>query len=93
MAGLDGIRNKIMPPECIDENIQKMSPDRRAELKVEELPRTLKDAVDELEKDEFIKAVLGKELADKIIAAHRQEYHDYCMQVTEWELSNYLYKL
>ena len=93
MAGLDGIKNKIMPPDCIDENIQKMSPKRREELGVEELPRSLKDAVDELEKDELVRGVLGKELADKIIKAHRKEYHDYCMQVTDWELSNYLYKL
>lgn len=93
MAGLDGIENKIMPPECIDENIQKMSAERRAQLKVEELPRSLQDAAAELEKDDFVKDVLGKELADRIIAAHRREYHDYCMQVTDWEISNYLYKL
>lgn len=93
MAGLDGIKNKIMPPDCIDENIQKMSPKRRKELGVEELPRSLKDAVDELEKDELVRGVLGKELADKIIKAHRKEYHDYCMQVTDWELANYLYKV
>ena len=93
MAGLDGIKNKIMPPDCIDENIQKMSPKRRKELGVEELPRSLKDAVDELEKDELVLSVLGKELADKIIKAHRKEYHDYCMQVTDWELANYLYKV
>ena len=93
MAGLDGIKNKIMPPDCIDENIQKMSPKRREELGVEELPRSLKDAVDELEKDELVRGVLGKELADKIIKAHRKEYHDYCMQVTDWELANYLYKV
>ena len=30
-AGMDGIRNQIMPPECIDEDIQKMTPQRRAE--------------------------------------------------------------
>ena len=93
MAGLDGIKNKIRPPDCIDENIQKMSPKRREELGVEELPRSLKDAVDELEKDELVRGVLGKELADKIIKAHRKEYHDYCMQVTDWEIANYLYKV
>ena len=93
MAGLDGIENKIMPPESIDENIQKMSPERRAELGVEELPRSIKDAAAELEKDELILKVLGKELAHKIIEAQKKEYRAYCMQVTEWEIENYLYKV
>ena len=93
MAGLDGIENKIMPPACIDENIQKMTPERRAELGVQELPRSLKDAVDELEKDGFILDVLGKDLAHKIIKAHRKEYKEYCMQVTDWEIGQYLYRV
>ena len=92
-AGLDGIRNKIMPPECINENIQKMSPQRRKELGIQELPRSLKEAVEELEKDELVLDVLGRDLAEKIIKAHKKEYHDYCMQVTDWEIANYLYKM
>lgn len=92
-AGLDGIRNQIMPPPCIDENIQKMSPGQREALGVQELPRSLKEALDELEKDDLIIKVLGRELADKIIRARRKEYRDYCMQVTDWEIENYLYRL
>lgn len=92
-AGLDGIENKIMPPDCIDENIQKMSAGRRVQLGIEELPRSLKEAVEELEKDSFIMDVLGKEMAQKIIKAHKKEYHDYCMQVTDWEIANYLYRV
>ena len=92
-AGLDGIRNQIMPPDCIDANIQKMTPQQREALHVEALPRTLDEALDELENDELILGVLGEKLADKIIRARRQEYHEYCMQVTDWEIANYLYKL
>ena len=91
MAGLDGIRNKIEPRHSIDRNIQKMTRQQREELKIDELPRTLKDAVDELEKDEFIQQVLGKDLAEKIIRARRQEYQAYSMQVTDWEIANYLH--
>lgn len=93
MAGLDGIKNKIEPQESIDRNIQKMTREQRKALKIEELPRTLKEAVDELEKDEFIQQVLGKELAQKIIQARREEYHDYSMQVTQWEVTNYLHRV
>lgn len=92
-AGLDGIRNQIMPPDSIDENIQKMTQDQRDALHIEELPRSLKAAVAELEKDDLVRGVLGEKLSDKIIKAHRKEYRDYYMQVTDWEISNYLYKL
>lgn len=92
-AGLDGIKNEIMPPENIDENIQKMTQEQRDALHIEELPRSLKAAVAELEKDELIRDVLGEKLANKIIAAHRKEYRDYYMQVTDWEIANYLYKV
>ena len=92
-AGLDGIRDQIMPPPSIDENIQKMSPGQREALGVQELPRSLEEALDELEKDDLIIRVLGRELTDKIIRARRKEYKDYCMQVTDWEIENYLYRL
>ena len=92
-AGLDGIKNEIMPPENIDENIQKMTQEQREALHIEELPRSLKAAVAELEKDELVCDVLGEKLAAKIIAAHRKEYRDFYMQVTDWEIENYLYKV
>ena len=92
-AGLDGIKNKIMPPANIDENIQKMTQERREELHVEELPRNLGDATAELEKDQFLIDVLGGELAKKIIKANKKEYKEYCMQVTDWEIAHYLHRL
>lgn len=93
MAGLDGIKNQIMPQESIDENIQKMPPKKRAELGVEELPRSLRAAAKELENDAFIREVLGQELSDIILRAYKREYHEYCMQVTDWEVAHYLHKL
>ena len=90
---MDGIKNQIMPPKNIDENIQKMTQERRDELQVEELPRTLGAATAELEKDELLISVLGKELAEKIIKANKKEYKEYCMQVTDWEIDHYLDRL
>lgn len=92
-AGLDGIKNKIMPPECIDENVQKMSQERRDALHVEELPRSLGAAADELEKDELILNVLGSDLAEKLLRASRKEFQEYLRQVTDWEVNRYLHRL
>ena len=41
----------------------------------------------------MIQEVLGKDLAHKIIKAKKKEYNAYCMQVTDWEIENYLYKV
>lgn len=92
-AGLDGMENKILPPKGVDRNIQAMTDAEREALQIEKLPENLGAAVRELEQDAYIQEVLGKELASKIIAARKQEYQEYCMQVTEWELANYLYKI
>ena len=37
-AGLDGIKNQILPPDSVDEDIQAMSEEQRRELHIEALP-------------------------------------------------------
>lgn len=91
-AGLDGIKNKTMPPKSIDCNIFKLSEEERKALGVESLPDTLIEAVKELEKDEFVKNALGEHVADTYIAAKKKEWNDYRSQVTDWEINQYLYK-
>ncbi len=92
-AGLDGIKNSIKPMGSIDLNAQKMTDEQRAALHIDMLPQSLPEAVKELEQDSFIKDVLGRELSTKMIESHKKAYHEYCMQVTDWEIANYLHKI
>ncbi len=92
-AGLDGIKNHIVPPDPIEGNIFEMSPATREKAGIRTLPGSLKDAIDSLEKDGLIKGVLGAELADKYIAAKRSEFSDYLTHVSQWEVDEYLYKI
>ena len=92
-AGLDGIKNSIKPMGSIDLNAQKMTDEQRASLHIDMLPQSLPEAVNELEHDSFIKDVLGRELSTKMIDSHKKAYHEYCMQVTDWEIANYLHKI
>lgn len=92
-AGLDGIKNSIKPIGSIDLNAQKMTDEQRASLHIDMLPQSLSEAVNELEQDSFIKDVLGRELSTKMIDSHKKAYHEYCMQVTDWEIANYLHKI
>ena len=62
-AGLDGIRNQIMPRESIDCNIFEMTKEERERAGIEALPGSLLEAAREFAKDEYIQKVLGEDLA------------------------------
>lgn len=91
-AGLDGIMNKIEPPESVDCNIFALSKEEKKSLGIESIPGTLIEAIYELEKDEFIQEVLGKHVSSKYIDAKKEEWANYRAQVTNWEIAQYLYQ-
>ena len=92
-AGLDGIRNEIMPPRSIDCNIFEMTEEQRKKAGIEELPGSLLEAAREFGKNTYIQAVLGEDLSKKLIRAKEKEYADYRAQVTEWEIGRYLHRM
>ena len=91
-AGIDGLKNKIEPPEKVEKNVNLMTEEELKEAKVDRLPRTLMEALDELEKDQVLMDALGEHVAKKYIAIKRAECERYCRSVTQWELEEYLYK-
>lgn len=92
-AGLDGIKNKILPPEPVSASVMEMMEAERASLHIAALPADLKEAVDELEKDPLLREALGNHISEKYAEEKRAEWKNYCRQVTEWEIDNYLYKI
>ncbi len=92
MAGLDGIEHRIDPPRSVNSNIFAMSAEERESAGIENLPYSLLDALNELEKDKFICDVLGGHLAQNYIKAKRAEWDRYYPQVSAWELEEYLYR-
>lgn len=91
-AGLDGIKNKMTPPESVDMNIFELTPAERENLGIRRLPANLNEAINDLESSEFIREVLGEHISKKYIAAKRAEWEAYRTQVTQWELDQYLYR-
>lgn len=89
-AGLDGITNQIMPPDSVDCNIFRMSEEEKAAKKIEEIPGTLIEAIYNMEADDFIRDVLGEHAYNKYIQAKKEEWFRYRMQVTDWEVNEYL---
>ncbi|MDF2523394.1 MAG: glutamine synthetase, type [Clostridiales bacterium] len=91
-AGLDGIENKIQPPAPTDKNIFQMSDEERRAEGIEALPLSLIEAIEEMQKSEFISNVLGEHIFTKYIEAKKEEWSEYTTKVTKWETDQYLMK-
>lgn len=90
MAGLDGIRQKMPLAEPLEETLLANNQQRTRRRQVETLPHSLRQALVALEQDDVIMEALGPYIADRYLAAKRQEYDEYSQQVTQWELDRYV---
>jgi len=89
-SGLDGIKNKIDPPESVNKNIYEMSVRERRRHKIESLPGDLNEALDAFEKDAVVQSALGEHVTTHFLEAKRAEWREYIAQVHPWELERYL---
>jgi glutamine synthetase len=89
-AGLDGLRRKTDPGDPVDEDIYKLTPERRRELKVGELPGSLKEAVEDLRSDsEFLDGVFPRDLMEVMLELEMQAYRAVAARPHPYEF--YLY--
>ena len=89
-AGLDGVEQGLALPEPVEESLFEMDAARIAEKGIRELPGTLGEALDELERDQVIRDALGEHVFSHYLEAKRAEWDEYRTQVTEWEVARYL---
>ena len=92
-AGLDGIKRKLQPPKSVNTNIFDMTEKEKQERNIEDLPSNLSEAISAFEQDEYLKGVLGEHVCEKYIEAKKAECEAYRVQVTPWEIDEYLYKI
>jgi glutamine synthetase len=80
-AGLDGIRKKRDIGDPVDEDIYKMSPQRRREMGIKQLPSSLKEAMESLESDQdYLKPVFSDDTIDTIMEMERKDYMDLALR-------------
>ncbi|MEF8826069.1 MAG: glutamine synthetase, partial [Halapricum sp.] len=91
-AGLDGIENDLECPDPVRENIYEFDEQKREEYGIDTLPTNLGEAIDELEEDEIVMDALGPHISEKFIQAKTEEFRDYLVDVSEWEIDRYLEK-
>ena len=92
-AGLDGIKRQILPPPNVDKNLFSMSEQEREELGIAPLPRNLDESLLALESDELLMEVLGERAGKRYVLEKKQEWAQYSAQVSDWEISQYLYRI
>jgi glutamine synthetase len=89
-AGLDGMERGLEPPEPVNKNIFELTYREKRHHRIDDLPRDLHEALDELEKDQVVLGALGEHIAARYLEAKRAEWHEYITQVSEWEVKRYL---
>ncbi len=89
-AGLDGMERQLIPPAETTENIFQMEEAVRRSRGIQKLPSTLEEALAAMEADSLITGTLGKHITAQYIAGKKREWDEYRMQITPWELENYL---
>ena len=91
-AGLHGIENKIEPPKAVNRNLFRMTAQEKEAAGIGQLPGSLKEALEELRRDELVLGVLG-DIGPKFLAAKEAEWAAYSAAITPWELEQYLYRV
>lgn len=89
-AGLDGIRNNLVPPPATDRNIYVMNEQERLQEGIYSLPITLKEAIENLKNDEVICAALGEHILNRFVEAKEIEWDMFRTAVHPWEREQYI---
>ncbi len=89
-AGLDGIRNKLQPPEPVEENVYLFDEHSLKAKNIAVLPSSLYEALQELQRDELSLRVLGQHLFERYLDIKSREWEEFRVQVTPWEVEKYL---
>jgi glutamine synthetase len=89
-AGLEGIEKGYELPPPMEQNLYHLTAEQRRERGIVALPETLGEAIDELAESDLARRALGPHVFQRYVEIKRKEWDDYRVQLTPWELENYL---
>ncbi|MBL8097543.1 MAG: type I glutamate--ammonia ligase [Anaerolineales bacterium] len=90
-AALDGIDKKMQAPKPLNNiNLYHLNKEERTKLGVTELPGSLAESLGELEKNAVLKEALGDFLFEAYLRAKYEEWDDFRLRVTDYEIERYL---
>lgn len=82
-AGLDGIENKVEPPQEVTHNVFEQNGS-------ETLPTALPEALRELENDTLVTEILGEHVVREFVTLKKEEIQQYDTHISQWEHDRYL---
>jgi glutamine synthetase len=85
-SGLDGIENRIEPPECFVGDVY-------AARDLARVPCTLSQATERFEKSEFAKRAFGEDVVEHYAHFFRTEVRAFESAVTDWERQRYFERI
>jgi glutamine synthetase len=86
ISGLDGIMNKIEPPNAFEGDIY-------AATALPRVPYTLERAIDVFEQSGFVKDALGADVHEHYTHFFRSEQKSFERAVTDWERHRYFERI
>ena len=89
-ACLDGIRNKIDPPAPVESNIYKLTSKERKKQRIDALPGSLAEALEQMDKSLVAQAALGEHIFKEFMTSKKKEWDSFRTYVSKWELDKYL---
>jgi len=90
-AGLDGVKRKIDPGNPVDEDLYHLSPSKRKEYGVRELPGSLKESIEHLQTDYmFLKTVFPQDLLEKYEELKLDEHLQTSLRPSPYEFYRYM---
>ncbi|MGI8865131.1 MAG: glutamine synthetase family protein [Rubrobacteraceae bacterium] len=89
-AGLEGIEKGYELPEPMERNLYNLTPDEREKMGIESLPADLGEAIKEAENSELLHKALGEHTYTRLLQLKREEFEEYRMQVTPYEIEKFL---
>ncbi len=91
-AGLDGIKKNLAAPESVDDNMFDMTQKERDERGIKNLPGSLREALDVMEKDGLARETLGEHVYNAYVSCKNAEWDSFRMFVSKWEIDEYIYQ-
>jgi glutamine synthetase len=89
-AGLKGIEGNYPLPEPVELDIYHLSEAERKRLGIQELPGSLYEAVQEVEKSALVKEALGDHIFNKFLENKKIEWDAFRTHVSAYEIDRYL---
>jgi len=90
-AGLDGVDNNLTPPKALNNiNLYHLDAKERKRMKIGELPGSLGESLAELSKDQVLIDALGSSSYEAFMRAKTEEWDEFRLRVSDYEIERYL---